>query len=301
MRLALAAVALVGATSCVTMSASMMIGPAISLMVPPRPVGAGEGKQSEAASTRLAARGHVALALATRDALDAAAAAPSDVRLQRRAAAMVRDVARDSTARDQLADIVPRAKRLLDQLVAVAPCPGLADAGATWLALDDSGHAGDAYVKAARQCESVEAAIAAVRPLRHDQRCDEAIDVLRTMWPRAQGARAELAIALLDGITACSTAITLRRNLSFVPPDIVDDYFALLEARRIEAAEAERRAERSRRRQEAESRAMAATSRCESECSAAVSSCTSSCAGDANCTQRCYSIGHVCQSGCGSY
>jgi hypothetical protein len=301
MRLLALAIVVAGSASCVATSAGMMIGPVLALAVPPRPVADGEGKLGEDASARLEARKHAALAVATRDALDAAAAAPSDVRLQRRAAAMVRDVAADKHAREQLADLLPRAKRLLDHLVAIAPCPGLADAAATWLALDDPGLAGNAYVNAAQQCESVEAAIAAVRPLRRVERCGDAIDVLRAVWPRVQGARAELAIAVLDGITSCSTAITLRRNLSFVPPDVVDDYFALLEARRIEAAEAERRAEASRRQQEAESRAFAATSRCESECSAAVSSCTSSCGGDAACSQRCYSIGHVCRSGCGSY
>ncbi|HEY5927734.1 MAG TPA: hypothetical protein VIV11_38880 [Kofleriaceae bacterium] len=292
---------LVAMASCVTMSASMMIGPAIALAVPPGKVQAGEGDSSDAADKRLAARKHAALATATRDALDAAAAAPADVRLQRRAAAMVRALARDEKAREQIGDLTPRTKRLLDHLVATAPCPGLADAAATWLALDDEDAGGGAYVQAARQCQSVEAAIAAVRPLRRVERCETALAALREVWPRAQGARSELAIEVLDGVTACSTAITLRRNLSFVPPDVVDDYFALLEARREQEAESERRAEVARREQEAQSRAFAATSRCESECSAAVSTCTSSCGSDTSCNQRCYSVGHVCRSGCGSY
>lgn len=300
-RLAWLVVALVGSTSCVATSASMMIGPSIALMVPPRRVAPGEGSLGDGATARLEARKHAALATATRDSLDAAAAAPTDVRLQRRAAAMLRELAGDKEARSQIADSTPRATRLLDHLVAVAPCPGFADAAATWLALDEASRAGDSYVEAAQRCGSVEAAIAAVRPLRSVDRCDDAIAVLRAAWPRVQGANAELGIELLDGVTACSTAITLRRNLSFAPPDVVDDYFALLEARRIQAAEAERRYDAARREEEARTRAAAATSRCESECSAAVSSCTSSCGGDAACNQRCYSVGHVCRSGCGSY
>ncbi len=293
--------ALATTASCVTMSASMMIGPTIGLMVPAGRVGNGEGSVGDAARTRLEARKHAALATATRDALDAAARAPSDLRLQRRAAALVRRVAGDKDARAEIADLVPRTTRLLDGLVQATPCPGLADAAATWLALEDNRRAGDAYVRAASQCDSVEAAVAAVRPLRATDRCDDAIAVLRAAWPHAQGAKNELAIDVLDGVTSCSSAITLRRNLSFAPPDVVDDYFALLEARRLEREESQRRYEAAQREQAARERAFAARSSCESECSSAVSSCYSSCSGVAACTQRCDSVGHVCRSGCGGY
>jgi hypothetical protein len=260
----------------------------------------GEGSAGKAAQQRLSERAHAARATATHDALDAAAAAPQDLRLQRRAAAMVRELVGDDEARKQFGDLAT-ARQLLEHLVELAPCPGHADAAATWLALDEAGRAGDAYVRAARQCSSVEAAIAAVAPLREVDRCNVALDVLREAWPRAQSAGSDNTIAVLDGVAACSNAVTLRRNLSFVPADVIDDYFALLEARRQQDLEYERRAEAARREQEAESRAFAARSRCESECSAAVSSCSSSCGGDAACNQRCSSVGHVCRSGCGSY
>ena len=292
--------ALVTCASCATMAASSMVGPAIMLMIPARRVPAGDGSIGEDARARLESRKHAALAAATRDAIVAAEAAPADLRLQRRAAAMVREVARDEQARDQLGDLAP-AKRLLAHLVAAAPCPGLADAAATHLALGDDEAGANAYVEAAGRCQSVEAALAAVGPLRRTERCDLAIETLRAAWPRAQGARSELAIEVLDGVRACSTAITLRRNLSFVPADVVDDYFALLEARRIRAAEDARRAEATRLAEQARERANAAASRCASECSAAVSSCTASCGADTSCTQRCYSVGHVCRSGCGTY
>lgn len=297
----LVACVLACSASCVTMSASMMISPTLSLAFPAGRVQDGEGQVGDDATKRMQARGHAALAVATRDALAAAAAAPDDVRLQRRAAAMVRAVAADEEARAQLAALAPAAQRTLDHLVAVAPCPGLADAAATYLALGDASKSGDAYVEAARRCDSVEAAIAAVRPLRSVDRCDDALEVLRAAWPHVQGATGELGIAVLDGVASCSSAITLRRNLAFVPPDVVEDYFALLEARRIQAAEAERRAEQYRQEQEAASRAFAASSRCESECSAAVSSCETSCSGNAACSQRCSALGHACRSGCSSY
>jgi hypothetical protein len=296
-----ALVPLLALGGCVTMSSSMLVGPALSLMYSPARVGGGAGTTSKSAEARLAARGHAALAAAAHDALVAAAASPTDVRLQRRAAAMVRAVAGDADARAGFADLAPVAARTLDHLVELAPCPGLADAAATWVALGDAARGGETYARAARQCDSVEAAIASVGPLRSVQKCDQALDVLRAAWPHVHGARAEVGIALLDGVAECSDAITLRRNLSFVPPDIVEDYFALLEARRQQELEAEHRADAERREQEAASRAAEASSRCESECSAAVSSCTSSCVGDAACNERCSSVGHVCRSGCGSY
>lgn len=297
----LAACALASSASCVVASASLMTSPTLSLAFPTGRVPDGEGRVSDEATKQIEARSHAALAVATRDALAAAAAAPDDVRLQRRAAAMVRAVAADDEARAQLADLAPTAQRTLDHLVALAPCPGLADAAATYLALGDASKSGDAYIQAASRCDSVEAAIAAVRPLRSVERCDDALEALRAAWPHVQGAHDELGIEVLDGVAACSSAITLRRNLAFVPPDVVEDYFALLEARRVQAAEAERRAEQYRLEQEAASRAFAASSRCESECSAAVSSCETSCGGNAACIQRCSALGHACRSGCSSY
>jgi hypothetical protein len=277
---------------CAAYAGGVLVGPAISLAYSPPPVAGGNGKLDAAATARLGARAHAALATATRDALGAAAAALGDVRLQRRAAAMMRSLGGDADAR-KLADFDPAP--MLAHLVEVAPCPGLADAAATWIALGDDTRGGQAYARAARQCDSVEAAVAAVRPLRSANRCDEALDVLRAAWPHAKG---EQGIAVLDGVTACSDAITLRRNLAFVPPDVVEDYFALLEARHREAVEAERRADAERREQEAASRAFEQSSHCESECSAAVSSCESSCVGNSSCLQRCSAVGHTCRAGC---
>lgn len=283
---------LVVTSSCVTASASLMVGPVLSLAYPMSGVADGSGALGSDSVLRLASRKQAAQATATSDALDAAIAHPADVRLQRRAVAMVRELAGSTKDVAVMAD---RTGRVIDHLVETTPCPGLSDAGATWLALADAKRSGESYVRAARQCDNVEAAVAAVQPLHSLGRCDDAIAALREAWPHAKG---ELGIAVLDGVATCSDAITLRRNLGFAPPDVVEDYFALLEARHREEVEQERRAEAQRRDDEAREQAAAASSRCESECSAAVSSCSSSCVGDAQCNQSCDSVGHACRSGC---
>ena len=222
------------AMSCAPVAGAAMVTPAIVLFYPPGGVPPGSGTLDDAAKARLAARPHQALASATRDALAAAAHAPADVRLQRRAAAMIRELAQHGG----VGELAPQATHAIEHLVDIAPCPGLADAAATWLALGEPARAGDAYVQASQRCDSVEAAIASVGPLREVDRCDDALAALRAAWPH----RGSSSIALLDGVARCSDAITLRRNLGFAPPDVVEDYFALLERRRLEALEAERRA-----------------------------------------------------------
>lgn len=292
-------------TSCVATSAGMMVTPLIALAYPPKPIAAGPGEVSKESAARLEARKTAALATATHDAIGAAAAQPADLRLQRRAAQMVR-LAAASDARTSATGgeahgpgpLVTDAAPLLAHLAELAPCPGLSDAAETWVALREPARAADAYVAAAHRCESVDAAIAAVRPLRALDRCDDALAVLRFAWPLIHGARAEQAIRLLDAVASCSDALTLRRNLGFVPDEVVDDYFALLEARRREEEAERRRAEQAQRDEEARERAFEASSHCDSECSSAVSSCTSSCVGDSSCIQRCDAVGHACRSGC---
>lgn len=286
--------------ACLTAAGSMMVGPLLALTAPGGTVADGAGSVTKEAQDRIASRASTARAEATRDALAAADAAPADLRLQRRAVAMVRSCVADSDAKVKLAELAPHATATVERLVATTPCPGLADAAATWVALGDNAKGGEAYVAAARECDTPEAAVAAVRPLHAVDRCDLAVETLRAAWPKVHGAKSELAIEILDGVTTCSDSLTLRRNLAFVPPDVMDGYFALLEAREREAREAARQAEIEREREDERQRAWAASSSCRSECSAAVSSCEASCQGGASCSQRCSSIGHVCSSGCGS-
>ncbi|HET9992354.1 MAG TPA: hypothetical protein VFQ65_27670 [Kofleriaceae bacterium] len=285
-------------TACVTAAGSLMVSPTLVSMLPMPTIPAGSGGIDPTSQVRLALRAKIATAEATRDAIAAADAAPAELHLQRRAVAMIRTCAGDEEARKQLAQLAPQANATIERLVATTPCPGLADAAATWVALGENAKGGEAYVAAANQCGTPDAVIAAVGPLRAADRCDEAITALRAAWPHVQGAKSELAIAILDGVTSCSDALTLRRNLSFVPAAVMDDYFALVEARERERREAEQRDREERAREEARQAASEASFRCQSECSAAVSSCESSCQGDGQCVQSCSAVGHVCNSGC---
>jgi hypothetical protein len=210
---------------------------------------------------------------------------------------MVRSLAADRDDKAALAALgVPA---LLDRLVHAQPCPGLVDAAATWSALGEPGRAGDAYLRASSECGSVEAAIAAVGPLRSADRCDDAVAGLRAMWPRVSAGRRGALIDFLDAVARCSDAVTLRRNLAFAPADVVEDYVALLAARRDEERERDRQRAIEARAQAEADRAHEASWRCESECSAAVSSCNASCASSSSCSETCSSVGHVCRSGCG--
>jgi len=287
--------------ACVTAAGSIMVSPAIVSIIPTPSIAPGSGTDAPEAQARLAARAKIATAEATRDAIAAADATPADLRLQRRAVAMIRTCAHDETSRKQLAVLAPHADATIERLVATTPCPGLADAAATWVALGDNAKGGDAYVAAAARCDNPEAAVASVGPLRAADKCDQALGALRAAWPHVHGAKSKLAIDILDGVVACSDELTMRRNMAFVPTDVLEGYLALVEERARQEAEAQRRAEHERREQEARDRAWEASNQCRSECSAAVSSCESSCSGDSGCMQSCSSVGHVCNSGCGSY
>ena len=265
------------------------------LLVSPLPAGeapTGAGTLAPEAQTRLAASQQQALITTVQGALAAADAHPDDFRLQRRAAALVRSVS-DGKQRPNV-DVAPLFARLAQQ-----PCPGLADIAATREALGDHGGAGDTYLRAARECRSVDAAIAAVAPLRAADRCGDAVAGLRDVWPLVDLHARGQTVRVLDAVTECSDLVTLRANLSFVPHDILEGYASLLEDRAREEREAQARAEQERQRQEAEDRARDAQWHCESECSSAESSCESSCAGDSGCSQSCSALYHTCRAGCG--
>lgn len=279
-------------SSCAVAAGSYAIPSAIYLLVPAGRARGGEGAPSKEATARLDAATKAARIAAANDAIAAARAHPDDVRLARRAAAMARGI----EDRDKLVGV-----DAVLALLEAHPCPGLADIAATHVAFGDNGKGGDAYLRAARACASVEAAIAAVPALRAVDRCDEAVAALREAWPRVDVHKRGAWLEVLDAVAACSDAVTLRRNLSFVPASVFEDYLAVLAARAERDREAQRRAEADARAQEAEARARAATSRCESECSASSSSCRSSCGADASCTSSCDSLYHACNAGCGGF
>ena len=288
-----------GLCSCAVVATTEVATSALGLLAPDNRVEGGTGQITKPATERIAKAQRDARVTATRDAIAIAAARPDDLRLQRRAAAMLGAIAGDSEA--QLASAASQPATLLDHLVALAPCPGLADAGGAWVALGDDERGADAYARAARQCANPDAAVASAHALHRLKRCDDAVTVLRDAWPLVRGATSDVGIAILDGVMTCSDALTLQRNLAFVPSDVLTGYYALLDARERQAEIDRRRAEREEARQQAEQRAQTAASNCESECSAASSSCDSSCRGDSSCNQRCSALYHACRSGCGTY
>lgn len=280
-------------SACASAAGSIVLTHSLVAMLPTGEVAAGSGSISSDAQARLDASARAALVEAARGSVAAADHYPNELRLQRRAAAMIRAVATERA-------VEPAAiERVLARLAAT-PCPGLADVAATRESLGDASAAGDLYLRAARECDSVDAAIAAVAPLRQVDRCDDAIAALREAWPHVDRRKRGATVPLLDAVASCSDSLNLRSNLAFVPAEVVADYLALLDARQRAEDEAAARADEERREREAEDRARDAASRCESECSAGGSTCTSSCQGEPQCVQRCSSVYHVCRAGCGA-
>jgi hypothetical protein len=184
---------------------------------------AGSGSNASAAQQRLEASPHAALVAAMRGALAAADGHPEDLRLQRRAAVLVRELAADQpVAPIERAAIERLLARLHDQ-----PCPGLFDEALTRESLGDHGGAGDAYLAAARVCDSIDATVAAVVPLREAGRCGDAVAALRDTWPRLDHQTPGATFPVLDGIAACSDRLNLRSNLAFLPPDVLEAYLSV--------------------------------------------------------------------------
>jgi hypothetical protein len=284
--------ALLACSACATGAGTVVLTDLLTATMPAGEASAGSGSLAPEAQTRLQASQQQALVATVRDALAAADAHPDDFRLQRRAAALVRSTA-DAKPRPPL-DVAPLLARLAQQ-----PCPGLADVAATRDALGDHAGAGDTYLRAARECRSVDAAIAAVAPLRQADRCNDAVVGLRAAWPLVDLHARGQTVRVLDAVASCSDEMSLRANLSFVPSDVLSDYARLLDDRARAEEQEQARAEQQRLQQEAEDRARDATWHCESECSSAESSCESSCASEPSCSQRCSALLHSCRAGCG--
>lgn len=167
-------------------------------------------------------------------------------------------------------------------------CQAAPEVGRLYLTGGDFNRAGDVFVRAARQCGSVEAARLSVDALGRVSRCGEAIEAIQAVWPRAQQADWP---GLLDGVAQCSSPIALRQNLSFVPEAVRTSFLEERERQRQAAEQAAYEAAESARRAQAEQR-------CLSECSYAEGSCRSSCNGHSPCLQRCDAMTATCRSGC---
>jgi hypothetical protein len=254
-------------------------------VVSPGPGSVGRDAQARLAEERLAAASDAA-ARACR-----VAAASSQPRDWRKAAELTSLAVREKAA--TTADARAWARPVLAKIE--SDCEARIDGARLLEELEDAGAAGDMLLGAVRQCGNLQAARMAAWPLRKAGRCSDAIGAVRAVWARAPR---EQWMGLLDAVHACSDPVSLRANLSFVPPEVVDDYFAELRRRAAEERERRRRyaeEERERRAQEAH---VHATMDCSSDCSAAVSSCDTSCGGDGACLNRCTALGRACMSGC---
>jgi hypothetical protein len=165
---------------------------------------------------------------------------------------------------------------------------------------NDSTSARDALTSAAvRPCLGVTEtraflqAAASTKAKGEKSECGQAVAIAADVWPRAT--TSEEQVALLDGVVECSDAYSLRRNLAFVPRDVLMDYQALVRAR-------EAKFQRYQQQRAAVEANRDAVEKCESMCSTMYADqggvCTDSCRGDTVCFRNCQRLGAECRRQC---
>jgi hypothetical protein len=239
--------------------------------VPPGP-----GVVSRAARARLDEAQRQALIEATRRACATALANPDEPRAQSKAAALARELLASGDQSVAVASVLDWAQPALTRLDSA--CATRAEAAAVYAQARDHARAADFFSRAALECQAADSAIAAAEALRQTGRCDQALSLLATSW---SWSRPDQHIPLLDQVAWCSDELSLRGNLAFAPPDVVEDYLALLNRRADEAKARERSAN------------------CRSQCATARSSCWSGCPPGAHgCDANCSSLESFCLAGC---
>jgi len=221
-------------------------------------------------------------------------AQPADLRMQRKCAELARGALNLPDApREEIAGWV---KPVLPRL-AEGPdaCGTREEAARLQNALGQTDQAATLALESVHACSSATAALDATRYLRTLDRCPEAVAAVATVFA---GAPQNLQVPLLDAVASCSNEVSLRQNLSFAPPSVVQDYFGLLEARRRQEEEDRRRAEAEERQRQAEQAAWQRQSDCQSDCAQGGSQCESGCAGDSYCISHCQAAASMCRSGC---
>jgi hypothetical protein len=241
-------------------------------------------------------------------AVETAGAKPDDVRMQRKAAELVARALEQGLPSSGGAATTPQ--KLLKTAAPVLArletgpqaCVTLPEAGRVYVAAGANSEGAARYARAARECHDVRAALKGAAALRSARRCEEAIALVQSAWPDA---REDDRVPLLDEVAACSSPVSLRRNLAFAPPDVVDGYFDLLTQRDRDRRDEEQRRredEYARRQQEARDQARRdaenARWQCASDCSNARSQCSSGCRGNSSCLSQCNALESACRSGC---
>ncbi len=144
------------------------------------------------------------------------------------------------------------------------------------------------YLGPQRPCLGAKEVSRAATALRRENRCEDVVALAAEVWPRMEGRDDQ--VLILDLVMDCSDEYTMRRNYSFVPPEVLVDYEALLRRRAADRAEAQWQQERSR-----------AVERCEDDCLTMYADngvCMSSCAGDSICVKNCRALGNTCRNSC---
>ncbi|MFO0574138.1 MAG: hypothetical protein U1A78_09080 [Polyangia bacterium] len=265
--------------------AGLLLG--LSACVSPTPPGL--GAPGPGASARLAGLPALASAAAVQRACAVATSGGASERAQRKAIELGLDFVTSYPQAPERGAVMQWVTPVAESVVGGPhACAAAPEVGRLYFTGGDFNRAGDVFVRAARQCGSVEAARLSVDALGRVNRCGEAIEAIQAVWPRAQQADWP---GLLDGVAQCSSPIALRQNLSFVPEAVRTSFLEERERQRQAAEQAAYEAAEAARRAHAEQR-------CLSECSYAESSCRSSCNGHSPCLQRCDAMTSTCRSGC---
>ena len=252
----------------------------------------GPGRVSAASQQRLSEAAGEANLVAVRNAAEAAANRPQDLRLQRKAIILAGGFAggqRDPGRKAELLQLVSSAVVNADN--SAASCDARGEIGNLYDAAGEYNKAGETWIRNAQKCRSYGSMMMAAQSLRKVERCPELLDATRALWPKAP--QTEWA-KLLNAVNLCSDAVSLRQNLSFVPEAVRVSYLEEL-ARQHREAVAAAAAEQDR--QDRYRRASA----CRSDCSSAGSSCYSGCPSGSyhpHCAANCRALESVCSSRC---
>jgi hypothetical protein len=248
----------------------------------------GSGTLSHGAQQRLEQLDESARREATLRALTAAEQHPEDLRSQRKAAELVQSQL-TALRGDESRSLYQKTRPVLERLEShPEACTTRVEAGRVRAAAADHETAARNFVTSARDCRSVPAFLQAGWPLKQLNRCNEVIELAKWVWSSSEK---EQWVPILDTVAACSNAVTLQTNLSFVPRAVLLDYYLLLDRRERERERREREYEAARVRDQGRWN-------CASSCSSAVSQCSVGCRGDSYCWSRCEALGSACRAGC---
>lgn len=231
----------------------------------------GDGHPGDEARARLAGQAEANRARAVLRAIAAADAMPDDLRAQRKAAELAKAQLRRAEVGAPLYQAIQPTLRRLEQHPEA--CTVLLEAGETHDAAGELSRAAEDFVASVKSCRSTEGLHAAVSPLRRLNRCGELVKLAAGLWPSAEQSQW---VRIMDSVRLCSDPVSLRRNLSFVPPDVQNEYFNLLAARQ----------EENRR------------LNCSAHCRSARSSCEAGCWSSSACYTSCASLESACLASC---